>query len=182
MRGHTPRLTLPLIAAICACLAGVLTFSAPAADAQGKLTAKVVLTQAKIPDKLTEKGLVQFATKNRATRLRETTDEPLDERKWRANMVVAFNRPPGDLEFHVLFFDIHDGPRLFVEDMATFVNDRSQKTFLQKVNLPRPRFKPNRNMELVVVVKRQEVTRMKFGVLGEEKRRSGVVEFSDDER
>ena len=66
--------------------------------------------------------------------------------------------------------------------MAIMVNDRKQKTFVQKVTLPRPSFKPNRNMELVVTVKREEVGRLKFGVLGEEIKRSGEVSFSDNER
>ena len=36
-------------------------------------------------------------------------------------------------------------------------------------------------MELAVIVKRQEVGTLKFGVLGEEIKRSGQVSFSDDE-
>lgn len=154
---------------------------APLAEAAG-LKAKVFLVQAKVPNTLTERGLIAFAQRNRAKLLREDRDAELKKRKWRAELIVAFNRPVDDLEFQVLFYDIHDGPRRFVDDMATFVNDRKQKTFVQKVVLPRPRFKPNRDMELVVTVKRQEVARMKFGVLGEEIKRSGEVSFSDDER
>jgi hypothetical protein len=97
-------------------------------------------------------------------------------------MIVAFSRPVDDMEFQVLFYDIHDGPRRFINDMSTMVNDRSQKTFVQKVTLPRPQFKPNRQMELVVTVKREEVGRLKFGVVGQEIQRSGEVSFSDTER
>ena len=158
-----------------------LAFS-PQADAAGRLKAQLYLTQAKIPKTLTEKGLIRFARSKRAKLLRETKDGPLDKRKWKATLVVAFNRPPGDLEFQVLFYDIHDGPRRFVQDLSTFVSNRKEKTFVQKIKLPRPDFKPNRNMEMVVTVRRQEVGRLKFGVLGEEKRRSGEVSFSDDER
>ena len=53
---------------------------------------------------------------------------------------------------------------------------------MQKVTLSRTSFKPNRNMELVVTVKRDEVGRIKFGVVGEEAKRSGEVSFSDNER
>jgi hypothetical protein len=97
-------------------------------------------------------------------------------------MVVSFNAPVNDMEFQVLFYDVQDGPRRFVNDMSTMVNDRSQKTFVQKVTLPRPGFKPNRQMELVVTVKRAEVGRLRFGVVGEEIKRSGEVSFSDTER
>lgn len=164
--------------AACGLVIGALAIN----PAQAKrLKAKIYLTQAKIPRKLSERGLIGFARKHRAKRLRETTAKELDKRKWRGSMVVSFNAPVGDTEFSVLFYDVEGAPRL-VEDMSTFVSDRKQKTFVQKFSLPRPRFKPNRNMELVVTVRRQEVGRYKFGVLGEAKRHSGVVSFGDNER
>lgn len=160
-------------------VAGVVITPTPAEAV--RLRARVYITQAKIPRKISEKGLIGFARRHNTRRLQETQDEKLKDRKWKANMVIVFNAPPGDLEYQVLFYDIHDGPRRLVEDMSTFVNDRKQKTYLQKISLKRPRFKPNRNMELVVVVRRQEVGRMKFGVLGQEVRRSGTVNFSDED-
>lgn len=168
------------VTALALALAASLALFADLAQA-ARLRAKVYIVQAKIPKKLTERGLIRFARSRNTRRLRETNEPKLDDRAWKANLVVAFNQPPGDLEFQVLFYDIHDGPRRLVEDLSTFVNDRSQKTYLQKIKLERPRFKPNRNMELVVVVRRREVARMKFGVLGQEYRRSGTVDFSDEE-
>ena len=73
------------------------------------------------------------------------------------------------------------GSRQFVEDLSTFVDNRNQKVFLQRIKLPRPRFKPNRRMELVVTVKRAEVGSLKFITDGEEKRNSGVVDFGAGE-
>ena len=143
----------------------------------GALKANVFLTQHKIPGGLSESGLLGFVRSHKAARLRETTEEKLEERKFMAEMVTQFNAPPGDLEFHVLFYDITDGARQFIEDMATFIDDRKQKAFLQRVKLPRPRFKPNRRLELVVTVKRSEVGSLKFIVDGEEKRNSGMVDF-----
>ena len=168
---------------LAALVVGLLGVAAapPIVEAGGRLKARVYLTQRKIPKKLTERGLLGFMRRNNAKRLRETTGKPLDERKFKAEMVTAFNRAPGDLEFHVLFYDVHNGSRKFVEDMSTFINDRTQKVFLQRVRLPRPRFKPNRRMELVVTVKRAEVGKLKFTTDGEEKKRSGKVDFSDDE-
>ena len=154
---------------------------APVAEAGG-LKAQVFLVQAKIPNKLTEKALIQFGKRNAARILRESNEADLKERTWKAEMIVAFNAPVNDMEFQVLFYDIHDGPRRFVNDFATMVNDKTQKTFVQKVTMPRPTFKPNRNMEMVVTVRRSEVGRMKFGVVGDEAKRSGEVSFSDKER
>ena len=70
--------------------------------------------------------------------------------------------------------------------MSTFVNDRAQKTFVQRINLDRGHtrhegFQPNRRMELVVTVRRAEVGRHEFDLIGEEIRRTGEVSFSDEE-
>jgi hypothetical protein len=147
----------------------------------GSTKAQVFLTQSKIPPKLTEKGLLGFARQNHQKLLHESNDAEIKQRKWKANLVVSFSRAVDDMEFTVLFYDIHDGPRRFVEDMSTMVNDKKQKTFVQPITLYRPNFKPNREMELVVTLRREEVARLKFGVLGEEIKRSGVVSFSDAE-
>lgn len=167
-------------------LAGVIAVPAvfafgSVADA-GALKAQVYLVQAKIPAKLTERALIGFARKNANKILRETTGAPVKERKWQGEMVVSFNAPVNDMEFQVLFYDVGDGGRKFVNDMSTMVNDRKQKTFVQKFSLPRPSFKPNREMELVVTVKRAEVGRLRFNVMGEEIKRSGEVSFGDNER
>lgn len=143
--------------------------------------AQVYLLQAKIPSGLSEKGLLGFARGNSMKLLHETTDAEIKQRKWKANLVVSFTAPVSDTEFTVLFYDIQDGPRRFVEDMSTMVTNRNNKTFVQPVTLSRPTFKPNRQMELVVTVKRAEVGTLKFGVLGEEIKRSGTVSFSDEE-
>jgi hypothetical protein len=151
----------------------------PAEAARG-LKAQVYLTQHKIPGGLSEKALLGFARSHNAKILQETTGD-IKARKWKANLVVSFSQPVDDMEFSVLFYDVHDGSRRFIEDMSTMVSNRKDKTFVQSITLPRPNFKPNRNMELVVTVRRAEVGRLKFGVSGEEVRRSGVVSFSDDE-
>ena len=173
------RMLISLIAGAAALLTAVAL--GPVAEA-GSLKAQVFLLQTKIPAKVTEKALLGFARKNANKILREATDAPVKERKWQGEMVVSFNAPVDDMEFQILFYDVGDGGRKFVNDMSTMVNDRKQKTFVQKFTLPRPSFKPNREMELVVTVKRAEVGRLRFNVMGEEIKRSGEVSFSDGER
>jgi hypothetical protein len=170
---------VPVLGTLVAATLGALAI-VPIAEAASK--AQIFLVQAPIPSKLTEKALIAFGRRNANRLLRETTESDVKTRKWKAEMIVSFKRPVNDMEFQVLFYDVHDGPRRFVNDMSTMVNDRSQKTFVQKVTLPRPQFKPNRQMELVVTVKREEVGRLKFGVVGKEIQRSGEVSFSDKER
>ena len=149
--------------------------------AQRRGRAQVYLVQAQIPRNLSERALLGFARGRNVRRLMETTSEPIPQRKWLGDLVIAFNGPPGDLEFHVLFYDLTDGARRFVDDMSTYVNDRTQKTYVQRIRLERPKFKPNRRMELVVTVRREEVARASFDTIGEEVQRSGTVSFSDDD-
>jgi hypothetical protein len=162
-------------AALCCSLLTIVAF--PRAVEAGSLKANVYLTQNKIPNNLSESGLLGFARSHNAKRLQETTEEKIEERKFIAEMVTQFNAPPGDLEFHVLFYDITEGSRKFIEDMSTYIQDKKQRVYVNKIKLPRTRFKANRKMELVVTVKHAEVGTLKFIVDGEEKRNTGVVDF-----
>lgn len=171
------RSLFPLALAV-ALLGAAFVWPPEAADAQRGLRARIFITQARIPRSLSERGLLRFARGHNNRRLQETTAEPIPERQWRANMVTSFNRPVGDLEFQILFYDIEDGPRRFIgPPMSTFISDREQKTFVQRLRLERPQFQPNRRMELVVTVRRQEVGRHRFEVIGERIRHTGEVTF-----
>lgn len=180
MRKNSKWMTkLAIVGALSAATAAVTLPGAPA-EAAG-LRARVYLTQARVPRRTSERGLVRFARGHLSRRLRETTDKDLNDRKWLANMVTAFNRSPNDLEFTVLIYDIDGNDRDFVDSMNIFTADRDQKTFVSKLKLERPKFKPNHKHELVVTVRRREVGKFRFWTKGEEKRNTGVVSFSEDE-
>lgn len=152
------------------------------ASAASALHARIFLTQKGIPRSLSETGVLRFAQGNKATRLRETTDAPVEDRQWRATLVVNFNGPVGDSEFGVLFYDVQTAERKFIAPaMTVFVNDRSQRTIVHKLRLERPQFEPNRRLEMVVTVRRQEVGRYRFQILGDRVQHSGEVTFTDDE-
>ena len=152
------------------------------ADAASGLRARIFLTQKGIPRSLSEAGVIRFAAGNKATRLRETPDGTIEDRQWRANLVVNFNRPVGDSEFEVLFYDIQTAERKFIAPaMTVFVNDRNQRTIVHKLRLNRPQFEPNRRLEMLVTVRRQEVGRYRFQILGDRVQHSGEVTFTDDE-
>lgn len=150
------------------------------AEAQ-RVRCDIYITQARVPNNLSERGLIQFARRHRARRLMESNEATLNERQWRANAVFSFNQPPGDLEFHALFYDVTNGPRNFVREMSVFVSDRTQRTVLHRINLPRPTFAPNKRLEMVVTLRRQEIGRTNFEIVGEEVRHSGQVDFTTDE-
>lgn len=171
-----------IVAALAVVGTGHAVLDGGSVDAQ-RLRAQVFITQRAIPGRLTERGLIRFARSHNARRLAETSDAPIPERKWLANMVTSFNRGVGDLEFQVLFYDLEGGARRFIgPPLSTFVNNRDERTFVQRLRLERPQFKPNTRMELVVTVRRQEVGRRRFELIGERVRHTGEVSFSDDER
>lgn len=169
---------------LAAAAAIILSILAPGdgAEAATGLRAKIFLTQRGIPRSLNEAGVLRFARENKATRLLETQDAPIKERQWRASLVASFNAPVRDSEFEVLFYDIQTAERKFIAPaMTVFVNDTSQKTIVHKMYLKRPQFEPNRRLEMVVTVRRQEVGRYRFQILGDRVQQSGEVTFSDDE-
>jgi hypothetical protein len=151
------------------------------ASAAAPLRAKVLITQTAIPQNLNERKLIAFAKSHNAKRLQETKDVPVKQRRWFAEMVVAFNSSPADLEYHALFFDVTGGGRRFVDDMAIMVSDKAQRTFLQKLKLKRPQFEPGRVYEIVVTVRRNEVGKTQFETTGDFEQRSGRVDFDDKE-
>jgi hypothetical protein len=168
-----------LVGALGAGLAAVVVPDGPA-EAQG-LKAQVFLTQAKVPAKTSERGLLQFARKHRTLSLRETRDAKVTDRMWLARLVTAFNKPPNDLEFTVNFYNVEGGKQKFVDSMSIFTSDRSQKTYVSKLKLERPKFKPNEKHELVVLVRRREAGKARFNLVGERKRNTGEVSFGADE-
>ena len=174
----------PRFALIVTALAAIVSSATPwqDADAASGLRAKIFLTQKGIPRTLSGTGVIRFAAGNKATRLRESTDAPVEDRQWRANLVVSFNRPVGDSEFEVLFYDIQTPERKFIAPaMTVFVNDRNQRTIVHKLRLKRPQFEPNRRLEMIVTVRRQEVGRYRFQILGDRVQHSGEVTFTADE-
>ena len=174
----------PRLAFVATALAALVSSVTPwqDADAASGLRARIYLTQRGIPRSLSESGVIRFAQSNKATRLRETVDAPIEDRQWRATLVANFNAPVGDSEFEVLFYDIQTAERKFIAPaMTVFVNNRNQRTIVHKLRLKRPQFEPNRRLEMVVTVRRQEVGRYRFQILGDRVQHSGEVTFTDDE-
>lgn len=159
-----------------------------AVSAQRGPRCKIALTQARIPRSLSERRLIRFVRSHRARRLTETQDENLNDRKWLANALFQFSpQPPGDIEFHVLFYDrgpLNTGRRVrgngdFISEMSVFMRNRNEKTVLHRLRLPRRTFNPNRDIRLVVTVRRRELGHLDFSIVGQERERTGRVDFTD---
>lgn len=170
-----------MLALACAFVCAATVIAVPETSfAQRAARAQIFLTQTAIPANLSERALLGFARSHSARRLTETDGVPFRDRTWNGSLVINFASAPGDLEFHVLFYDISGGARRFIDDMTTYLNDRNQRTYVQRLRLPRSRFRANRRYELVVTLRREEVGKTEVELAGAVEDRSGVVDFSSE--
>lgn len=139
--------------------------------------AQMYLSQAPIPARLSEQGLRGFMRGHAARQINEESDH----QTWKFKVGTFFNSSPGDLECHLLFYDVEHGSRLFVTEMAVFLSNREETAFLQNVTLNRPQFKPQNRYIVVLTVRRNEMASANFELVGRPIYRSGQVEFSDEE-
>lgn len=157
--------------------AAVVTSALVAGAGPARAQANLYLSQANIPPRLTEEGLRNFMRAHNARQINEEDDH----RTWKFKVGTFFRRPPGDLECHLLFYDVEHGSRLFVTELTVFLSNREETGFLQSVTLERPQFKPRNRYIAVLTVRRQEMASTNFELVGRPVERSGVVEFSDED-
>lgn len=176
------------LAGLAVALFGLSVLGATAADAGAQRRrprgAQVFITQARAPQLLTERALLRWARSHHTRFLDETTEPDLAQRRWLATMVVSFAREVGDLEYQALFYDRGRGgndPRRFTNSITFMLTSRDQRTFVQRLRLPRPQFQPLHTYEMVITVRRQEMAMTMFAVRGEEPQRTGFVDFTEDE-
>ncbi len=175
----------PLLAPIV--LAAILSFIIVAnAPLNGRIAeaaagAFVFVTQAKVPEPL-KGSLIAFGKKNKTRQLTETKEADLAQRMWLARLIIGFSKPPQDPEITLLFYDVTGGGKKYITSMSRFLSGaQTQKEFLQSIKLPRSEFPPNRQIELVVVVRHQEVGKTAFLLVGDVPKRSNKVDFSVEE-
>jgi hypothetical protein len=125
--------------------------------------------------------LTRFARSHRATRLNELfTDRPFEQRRWEATLVIQFSRPITEFEYQILYYDVTvpSDRRLVSGPEDVRVSSRTETTFVHDVRMPRSRFRPNRDIELVINVRRQEAGKVRFRIVGEAVQNSGEVDFT----
>lgn len=152
------------------------------AESQRGPKAQIFVVQRSIPRTLPGRdGHVQFGRKHHKRTLQEVTDVPVSERSWLARLIVKFDRPLGDWEFDVVFYDLTDGGRRYMDPPMTMrVSDRDQSLFIQPIELKRPEFQPGMKLDLTVRTRGQEAGKTRIQLAGERIRvqHSGEVDFT----
>ena len=122
--------------------------------------------------------VIRYARSHRARQLSESDEPELDRRHWNATVVTQFARPFTDRNFTLLFYDVTDNPRSMVgSPMDIYV--RGQETIVASdVRMERPRFRPNRDIEIVLTVRHAEAGRVRVRINGDVPRGNGSLDFT----
>lgn len=170
--------TKTAFAAAIAALALVVAAFHPA-GAQPNLRADVYVVAGSVPRSVSSASqLLAYARSHRARELRESTEEQMDQRHWYADVVVKFNRSLTERGFTILLYDVTDGERSLLGAPVDSMVGRDQTIIVQNIRIDRPRARPNRDVEAVVTVQRQEVGRARFRIVGEVRRGNGSLDFT----
>jgi|SRR5690554_151007 len=152
------------------------------AEGQRGPKAQIYVVQRSVPRTLPgANGHVNFGKKHNKRVLQEVTDVPVAERSWLARLIVKFDRPLGDWEFDVVFYDLSDGKRRYMDPPMTMrVSDRDGSLFIQPIELKRPQFEPGMELELTLRTRGQEAGSRKIRLAGERIRvqHTGEVDFT----
>lgn len=168
----------PAVAASIASLL-VLAVAAHPATAQATARATVYVVAGSVPRSVgSASRLLAYARSHRARQLQESTEEPMDQRHWYADVVIQFSRPLTERAFTILLYDVTDGERSLLGAPVDSVVGRDQTIIVQNIRIDRPRARPNRDVEAVVTVRRQEVGRARFRIVGEARRGNGSLDFT----
>lgn len=175
----TPRVLF--FAAVGLLAAGLIGLGPSAADAQRRGRARIFVVQGRVPD-ISATQLMRWARSHRARHLRETTSQPIPERRWNARLITDFGRAIGAMQFDAVFYDV-TGARRFIESREFHVNDRNQRVFINRLRLRRPTFQPGMKVRIVITLHRREVGNAEFELNGQRERveGSGEVDFTQEE-
>jgi len=110
--------------------------------------------------------------------------EDKENKHWRIFYAAFFKAPVNDLDVNLKFFDITSGERL-VEAYDQNLADTGQRALVGKVTLKRGDgtggYDPNTKIKMVMLSRGKVIATAVFTVIGEGRKFSGKVEFTEEE-
>jgi hypothetical protein len=109
--------------------------------------------------------------------------EDKEKQQWKWYYAAFFKKPLNDLEVKVTIYDVTGGSQRFIDSWEEFLTERGQRVITGNVKLKRQDGKVNPNSKLLMVFesKGRVVATASFYIVGEGKKFTGKVEFSDEE-
>ena len=109
--------------------------------------------------------------------------EDKEKGQWKVYYAAFFKKPLNDLEIKVTIYDVSDGGQRFIDSWEEFLTQRNQRVITGNLKLKRQEGKVNPNSKILMVMesKGSIVASASFYIIGEGKKFSGKVEFSEEE-
>jgi hypothetical protein len=115
---------------------------------------------------------------------RGSFNEDKENKQWKIFYAAFFKAPVNDLDVNLKFFDVTTGERL-VEAYDQNLADKGQRALVGKVTLKRGDgtggYDPNTKIKMVMVSRGKVIATANFNIVGEGKKYSGKVEFTEEE-
>lgn len=109
--------------------------------------------------------------------------EDKEKQQWIIYYAAFFKKPLNDLEIKVTIYDVTDGAQRFIDSWEEFLTERNQRVIVGKLKLKKQDGKVNPNSKILMVMESRGkiVASSSFYILGEGKKFTGKVEFSEEE-
>jgi hypothetical protein len=156
---------------------------AQAASAADTFAGQVVITQRSIPYRFASQG-AQIAW-CRSARQKVVSAEKVDGKetgKWKLNYMIFFKAPINDVQVDVAFYDVTDGAPRLIDTTTQYLNTRKERIIVADIELEKPKFSPNRKIEMRVLNRGTTHAKAQFFLKGDGPRYSGKVTFDESER
>ena len=109
--------------------------------------------------------------------------EDKEKAQWKIYYAAFFKKPLNDLEIKVTLYDVTDGSQRYIDSWEEFLTERGQRVITGNVKLKKQEGKVNPNSKILMVMESKGaiVATASFYILGEGKKFTGKVEFTDEE-
>jgi hypothetical protein len=110
--------------------------------------------------------------------------EDKEKQQWKIYYAAFFKKPLNDLEVKVTTYDVTDGSQRFLDSWEEYLNDKNQRVITGNLKLKRQDGKLSPNSKIMIVFEDKQkriIASASFYILGEGKKFSGKVEFSEEE-
>jgi hypothetical protein len=116
---------------------------------------------------------------------RDRFQEDKDAKEWRVFFAAFFKQPMDDLEITIRIYDVTKGERL-VETFEQYLPSRGQRAYLSTLTFKRgdgsSGYDPNSKVHIVMDSRGKVVADATVFLLGEARKYTGKVDFSEDEK
>jgi hypothetical protein len=162
-----------------------LALSAPSAQAAGRkpedvFGGRVVVSDKSFPlESKSPQAYIASVKKQSKDRFMEDKEKG----QWKIYYAAFFKKPLNDLEVKCTVYDVTDGSQRFIDSWDEYLAERNQRVIIGNVKLKRQDGKVNPNSKIMIVMESHGsiVATASFYIIGEAKKFSGKVEFSEDE-